>query len=412
MFNGDVQADTGAVVPTPLTRSGRRVSFGRDPRTDGRTMTRLQRYVFRNLAVATLYATAGLTLTIWLSQSLRLIEIVVESGAPTRLFLWLLLLTVPTFLGVVLPIALVGGVLFTFNKLTMDSELVVMRAAGLGPAALSLPAGVLATIVMATVFVLNVFITPAAHQELVRMEYTVRKDYSQLFLREGVFNDFGERLSVYVRERDSEGTLHGVLIHDARKPETPVTIMGDRALMLKGDAGARFVVFSGNRQELDKATGRLSQLFFERYAVDLKVLTEAAQERAPDARERSTADLINPPPDALGDDKAALQLHAELHHRLSSPLLALAFTFTALACLFTGEFNRRGQSGRIAMAILLVIGLQAASLGLTSLSTKIAGFVGLLYVLPVAALLPALWVVARGLAPAPARRSRAAGIAG
>lgn len=360
-------------------------------------MNRLQRYIFRALVLTTLYSTAGLTLTIWLSQSLRLIEMVVESGAPARLFFWLLLLTVPTFLGVVLPIALVGAILFTYNKLTMDSEMVVMRAAGIGPAALSLPAGLLAIVIMAIVFVLNVYITPAAHQELVRLEYTVRKDYSQLFLRDGVFNDFGERLSVYVRERDSDGNLRGVLIHDERKPQTPVTIMGERALMIKGDAGARFVVFSGNRQELDKTTGKLSQLFFERYAVDLKVLTETSQDRFPDARERSTVDLIRLPPEAQENPQLRRQLIAELHHRFSSPMLALSFTMVGLACLLSGEFNRRGQSGRITLAVLLVVALQAASLGLTSLSAKAPVFIPLLYVLPLLAMVPALWVVARGL---------------
>ncbi|AWK89244.1 LPS export ABC transporter permease LptF (plasmid) [Azospirillum thermophilum] len=362
-------------------------------------MTRLQRYLFRNLLITTLYSTAGLTLTIWLSQSLRLIEIVVSAGAPLRMFLWLLLLTVPTFLGIVLPLALVGAVLFTYNKMATDSELVVMRAAGVGPFALSQPALVLAGMVMAVVYLLNVWITPAAHRELVRMEYAVRSDYSQLFIREGVFNDIGEQFSVFVRERDSDGNLHKVLIHDARQPEKPVTIMGDRAVMLTGVEGARFVVYDGNRQELDRKTGRLSQLYFERYAIDLKVLSPAAAERWPDARERSTDELMNLPPDIVQDDKMRSSLIAELHHRFASPLLALAFTAVSLAALLSGEFNRRGQSVRITMAVLLVMGLQAGALGLTSLSGKMTAFVPLMYMLPLVSVVPALWVMSRGLRP-------------
>lgn len=357
-------------------------------------MNRLQRYLFRSLLLATFYSTAGLTLTIWLSQSLRLIELVVEAGAPLRLFLWLLVLTVPTFLGIVLPIALVGAVLFVYNKLTMDSELVVMRASGVGPGALARPALVLALGVMALVFALNLYVTPAAHRELVRMEYSVRQDYSQLLLREGAFNEIGERLSVYLRERDADGNLHGVLIHDTRDEALPVTIMGKRAVMLTGDAGARFVVYDGIRQELDRATGKMSQLFFERYAVDLKVLTKRVEERTPDARERSTAELLNPPP-SVTDAKARNQLIAELHHRLSSPFLALAFTAVGLASLLTGEFNRRGQASRIGLAVGLVVALQAAFLGFTSLSTKMPGFVAFMYVLPVLGLLAGAWVLAR-----------------
>lgn len=357
-------------------------------------MTRLERYLFRNLLVATLYSTAGLTVTIWLTQSLRLIEIVVEAGAPLRLFLWLLLLTVPTFLGVVLPIALVGAVLFTYNRLTMDSELVVMRAAGVGSFRLARPALVLAAGVMGTVFALNVWLTPAAHRELVRLEYAVKNDYSQLFLREGVFNDVGEKLSVYLRNRGQDGNLHGVLIHDARIPDKPVTIMGEHAIMVPGEAGARFVVFNGNRQEMDQLKGRLSELYFERYAIDIKLRTDTRGDRWPDARERSMAELLAPAAELAQYDRIVRQMRAELHHRLSSPLFSLAFVLVALASLLSGEFNRRGQASRVTLAILAVVVLQAVSLGLTSLSTRMGNFIPLMYLLPLLVLVPAGWVLA------------------
>lgn len=360
-------------------------------------MNRIQRYLFRHLLVATLYATAGLTLTIWLSQSLRLIEIVVESGAPLGIFLWLLLLTVPTFLGIVLPLALVGAILFTYNRLAVDSELVVMRAAGFSSFALARPAIVLALLVTSVVYALNLWITPAAHRELVGMEYAVRNDYSQLLLREGVFNDVSEKFSVFLRQRDSDANLHDVLIHDGRDPVKPVTIMGKRAVMLTGPEGARFVVYDGNRQELDRTTGQLSQLYFERYAVDLKVLSADAAERWPDARERTTAELLDPPPELLEVPKMAQELRAEIHHRFASPLMGIAFAMLALATLLSGEFNRRGQASRITIAIVLVVLLQAAVLGLTSLAGKRPVYVPLMYVLPLVVMVPGIITLGRGL---------------
>jgi len=359
-------------------------------------MTRLERYLFRNLLVATLYSTAGLTITIWLTQSLRLIEIVVEAGAPLRFFLWLLMLTMPTFFGFVLPIALVGAVLFTYNRLNMDSELVVMQAAGVGLGRLARPALVLAAGVMSIVFALNVWLTPMAHRELVRLEYAVKNDYSQLFLREGVFNEIGERLSVYMRNRDRDGNMLGVLVHDARVPGKPVTIMGERAVMIAEKAGAHFVIFNGNRQEMDQAKQRLSELFFERYAVEIKAQSGPRGERWPDARERSTAELLDPPAELTQYDRVTRQMRAELHHRLSSPLFSLAFTLVALATLLPSEYNRRGQTWRITLAVLVVVVLQAASLGLTSLSTRMAAFIPLMYGLPLLVLVPTSWVLARG----------------
>ena len=54
--------------------------------------------------------------------------------------LTLVVLLLPTFLGVALPITTFCAVLFVYNKLTMDSEMVVMRAAGLSQLQLAMPA--------------------------------------------------------------------------------------------------------------------------------------------------------------------------------------------------------------------------------------------------------------------------------
>jgi lipopolysaccharide export system permease protein len=363
-------------------------------------MTRLQRYLFRNLMVATLYSALGLTLTIWLSQSLRAIELVVEAGAPMELFLLMLVLSVPTFLGIVLPIALMGGLLFTYNRMTMDSELVVMRAAGVGPLALAKPAAIVGAAVAVMVLALDLYLAPAAHQALADVERSVRNDYSQLVPREGVFTDISKGFSVYARKRDQDGNLFNILVHDARNPAKPETTIGERAVIQVGENGPRIVIFNGHKQDLDRATGQLSQLFFDRYAIDMKLATGQAQDRRQDAREQTTADLLNPSPDIRSDERAMRQVVSELHNRLSSPLLALAFTAVAMACLLSGEFNRRGQTARIGLAVVFAILLEGGFLGLTGLSTKTLQVIPLMYLMPLVAMIGGVLVLIRGLGPA------------
>ncbi|UEM22606.1 LPS export ABC transporter permease LptF [Skermanella mucosa] len=343
-------------------------------------MKRLTLYLFRHLAVATVFVTAGLTLVIWLTQSLRLLEIVVDGGAPVYLFLQLMLVTLPTFLSIVLPISLLAAVLFTYNRLTMDSELVVMRSAGLGPWGLAKPALILALLVTMIGYGLTLYLAPAAHRELSRLESLARSEFSTVFLREGVFNEAGDGVTVYVRRRMPDGELQGLLIHDTRVPGKPVTINADRGMTVEGEAGTRVVVFDGNRQEVDLATGRMSQLYFDRYAVDLRIFEKQFAERVPDARERSTAELMR-----AADDPELLpiksRLTAELHQRYTSPIFALGFTMMGVAILLVGEFNRRGQGRRIVSAVAGVLVLQSAALGITNLAVNNNAFIPLLYVL-------------------------------
>src|SRR3546814_20163483 len=102
-------------------------------------MNRISLYVFRHLTVATAIATLVLTFAIWLPQSLRLIELIVDGQAPMPIFFQMLALRLPNFLVVVLPVAIVTAVLFIYNPLLTDPELVFCRAAGRGHASLPPP---------------------------------------------------------------------------------------------------------------------------------------------------------------------------------------------------------------------------------------------------------------------------------
>jgi len=368
-------------------------------------MNRPQRYLFRRLAIATFYAALGLTVTIWLSQSLRLIEMVVESGAPVIAFFQLLALTVPTVLGIVLPIALSGGTLFVYNRMFIESELVVMRSAGMGPAALALPALALSAVVAMIVGGLNLYVTPAARSALVMLERSVRNDYTQILIRPGIFNEVGDGMTIYARERASDGALSRIVIHDARDKVHPKTTMGERAVVLTETTGIKIVVFNGYQQELNRTNGRMSQLSFDRYSVDYRFAASEGGERPTDARERSTLELFSLSDEVRADDRLFRQFVSELNGRLSSPLLAPAFAMIAVAALLFGEFNRRGQSVRVAIAAVFTVVAEAGYLGVTGLSTKSLPTIPLLYLLPIMVIVIGSMILARGLAPGVVRSS-------
>ncbi len=94
-------------------------------------MKSISRYLLAQLVVVTLAVTVVLTAVVWLIRSLRFIDLIVNRGLPVDTFFWLMILLLPSFMAVVLPIATFCAVLFVYNKLTMDSEMVAMRAAGL-----------------------------------------------------------------------------------------------------------------------------------------------------------------------------------------------------------------------------------------------------------------------------------------
>ena len=105
-------------------------------------MTRLDRYILRQLVAALGFFLLVFTGVIWLTQAVRLIDTVVASGQSARVFLEFSGLVLPQVLVIVLPLAGIGAALHALNKLYTDSELVVMMSAGLGPAAMLRPVAI------------------------------------------------------------------------------------------------------------------------------------------------------------------------------------------------------------------------------------------------------------------------------
>ena len=82
-------------------------------------------------------------------------------------------------------------------------------------------------------------------------------------LREGVFNTFGDDLTVYIREKSVVGDMEGLMIHDRRdKDNPPVTITAKRGQLLMENDQPMIVVYDGMRQQIDKASGNLTKLYF------------------------------------------------------------------------------------------------------------------------------------------------------
>ena len=109
-------------------------------------MKSLSRYVLKETLALTFALTLVFSAAVWLVQSLRLIDLVVNRGLSIGLFLELAMLIFPRFIEIVLPIAIFLAILFSYNRLISESELIVMRAAGLSQTTLARPALILAGI--------------------------------------------------------------------------------------------------------------------------------------------------------------------------------------------------------------------------------------------------------------------------
>ncbi len=350
-------------------------------------MRGLTRYVLRQTLMLTLAFTLVFSAAVWLVQSLRLIDLIVNRGLSLGLFIKLAVLILPRFIEIVLPIAIFLAVLFTYNRLISESELIVMRASGLSQMTLARPALILAAGGVAVLLVLSTYLLPASFRAFKDLQFEIRGRFASALIQEGVFNTISDRFSVYIRTRDRAGELGGILIHDMRDPKKPVTLLAERGALVDGPQGPRVLMVNGSRQQYEQETGKLNVLSFDRYTLELAGGKEASTARSREAEELYFHELLAGAP--------AANLMAELHLRGVTPLDALVFALIPLACLLSGDFNRRGQSRRILVATILAMLFEVVDLGTKNLASHNPPALPLLYLETLLPIGIAAWLLLR-----------------
>ncbi len=355
-------------------------------------MMGLDRYIFRQILGSMAFITLAVTAAIYLSQSLRLIDLTVNRGVSFATFLYMTVLMLPNFLIIILPVALFSAIAFVYNRLTMESELVVMRSVGVSQMRLAMPALIVAVAVTLLGYALTTYLMPMSFREFRALQLRIRNQYTSILLQEGVFNTLSDNLTVFVRARSPDGRLEGILVQDDRIPDRPITAMAENGAIVQTPDGPRVLMINGNRQEVAKDTGKLSLLYFDRYTLDISNDQQDINSRWLEPRERYLSELFHPSNDP-DDVNNYYKLRAEGHQRLVSPLYALGFTCVALALLLSGEFNRRGQARPLLIGSLIVVILQAGGLGLNNLAATVPSLVPLMYASAVAPILFGLYVL-------------------
>ena len=366
----------------------------------------LDRYLFRQLAGALLAVTIGLAALVWLTQSLRFIELVLDRGLSFWVFLQLTGLLLPGFFTVIIPITTFVVTLFVYVRLASDRELVVMRTAGLSQWQLARPALALATLAMLACYALNLWLVPAAQAAFRGWQFEIRNQLAAILVQEGVFASVGEELTVYARYRDPDGALRGILVYDARERGAPVTVLAAAGRITSTPNGPRVTLFNGVRQQVDRIpppagsppgtppVERLNVLSFAENSVDLTRAARPVDGRYRNAQERSLTELLFPDPAENILPRDLRRFRAEATQRLVNPVNVLGFCLVALATVLVGQFRRYGGSFHLVLGITIVVTLLALELMANNLAARDNSMLPLVWLNALLPILAAVWVLA------------------
>ena len=145
----------------------------------------VDKYIFRQTLIGFLTILVSLTILIWLTQSLRMIDMIVTKGVSVWVFLKMTFLVLPNFLQILSPLALFAVALFVFIRMQADKELIVLKAVGMSAKQLVHPLLILGIFLVAFGYVLTLELIPYSYSQMRQMRWEIQNDLSHLLLQEG-----------------------------------------------------------------------------------------------------------------------------------------------------------------------------------------------------------------------------------
>jgi len=310
----------------------------------------LSKYLIADVVKPTLVALFIMLSIIWLMQSLRFMDLIVNRGLEISTFLYFTMLLVPTILIVVLPLSFFAGSCYCFKRLGDDNELSAIFASGLNrlQATRSIIWAAILTVLIG--YAISLYFIPAGMSAFKQLQHNLRHSAGPLLLEEGTFNPAGEGLMVYIKKRHGNRGIEQILVHDTSNPARPVTWMAKRGEIVTGENGLpRLVLTQGIRQEI--SSEQVNTLEFNQHTLDITRDIQITERRFKEAEERYLPELIHPEADVSEQDQQ--RFIAEAHRRLLWPLTPLPLTLLAIFWLAQPRRFRLGTF----KATLLVSGL-------------------------------------------------------
>lgn len=335
-------------------------------------------YIFKQIFIGFLLVCFSLLAMLWLTQSLRFVEMVTRQGLPVYLFAEMTSLLMPRIFNILSPVAAFVTVLFVYNRLIADRELVVMQSAGISPWQNS-KAAVFLGILMAlfNVFVMNWGI-PLSESKFRDLEWRVKNNLTQMVFREGEFTSLKNGITVFIDKHEDDGSVSGIFVSDESKPNLKVTLTAEKGRIIQTEKGPRILFINGVRQEMNTKDYKFSTLSFSRYSAEFNNI-ESRKKKDQTVREKSVFELLQSGRDNTLDDHTQRKNIVEGNRRVLYPLYNLLFALLACVGLLVGNFNRRGQTKIITVEVLSMIIILGGDLAFTNLAGRSLMVLPLLY---------------------------------
>ena len=232
----------------------------------------LTRYILGEILSHTLIGCALFTFILFMRDLPHILEMLVRNSSTFSNVMEILLFTLPNTFKVTIPMAVLVGVLLGLSRLAADSEIIAMRASGLGIGYFVRVSSIVAIAGTLIGLVNSLYIAPRANQAILEMEQALETSQASYEIQPRVFYEDFRNLVLYVQNvipGTGAANWRQVFMADVTDPSTPLittaasaTVVNDtpQELLMRLLDGSRHETVAGQPQQYNISTFTFTDL--------------------------------------------------------------------------------------------------------------------------------------------------------
>ena len=326
-------------------------------------LTIIDRYILRQVAKPLVSAMAIGLLMLLAERLVRLLDTTLGKKNSFGVVFELLAYLVPHYLGTAIPAALFLGLLFGFNKLSVDSEIDAIMATGTGLHRLARPVILLSIAFGALSLFIVGWLQPQTRYAYRSVLFDVKNVEVFYLAEEGVFMQAGTRTFILDKLNRSSNTFDHIFLFDYKGPAGSETLTASSGVLITVEGQLRPILRldNGHRLKLERwptldGTGEIPQAGIAEFATTDTPLGKVAEgifrPRGEDERELTLPELylqLDTPPGGTKRNS----MRSELHKRIVN--VVTFFMLPLLAVPFAIGRQRSQRGYRFGIALVLVV---------------------------------------------------------
>jgi lipopolysaccharide export system permease protein len=329
----------------------------------------LFKYILKRLLASFIIIAPVIIVVVWLTISIRYINLIITDDIKFSMFCRLILCTLPEIASTISPVCFLISGMYVFHRMRNDQEIVIMMTSRKSIFSIATPLMFFALILSVVMYYAQANLTPMSHKNLIDISQKVRNQVSMSIVKPGVFNILGSSV-VYIGSKTNTSLFDVFISYIPKKTPFKTNIISAKSGTYEINNNRLYITLkNGNRQVLDAQNRLLSILKFERFSFEVTDFVKRYSSKSERPHEKTQKELFEEAK-RTSNNKLKMQYLSEAHGRHIISVLPILNALLISWFLIVASSRERRWHGLLKCFTGGVVG-QICVISLVNMSGKI-----------------------------------------